>query len=163
VTITLRSMTADDWPQVERIYAAGIASGVATFEAETPTRDAFLDGRVAGLGHVALDGEAIVGWVAASRVSARPVYRGVVEHSVYVDEVARGRGVGRLLLARLVEASEALGVWTIQSVMLRENVASLRLHESVGFRVVGTRERIARTPDGVWHDTVLLERRSELR
>ncbi|GAA2176497.1 GNAT family N-acetyltransferase [Agrococcus versicolor] len=162
MTIALRPMTDDDWPAVERIYAEGIASGVATFEAATPTREAFLATRVAGLSHVAVGGETIVGWVAASQASSRAVYRGVVEHSIYVDDAARGRGVGRMLLERLVEASEEAGVWTIQSAILPENAASIRLHERAGFRVVGTRERIARTPDGVWHDTVLLERRSPL-
>ena len=162
MTIALRPMTDDDWPAVERIYAAGIASGLATFEPATPSREAFLATRVAGLSHVAVDDETIVGWVAASQASSRAVYRGVVEHSIYVDDAARGRGVGRLLLDRLVAASEQAGVWTIQSAILPENAASIRLHERAGFRVVGTRERIARTPDGAWHDTVLLERRSAL-
>ncbi|MFC7431691.1 MULTISPECIES: GNAT family N-acetyltransferase [unclassified Agrococcus] len=161
MTIDLRPMLATDWARVERIWAEGIATGLATFEATTPAAEAFLASRVEGLSHVALDERhEVVGWVAASRASARDAYRGVVEHSIYVATEAAGRGVGSALLGLLVEESERLGIWTIQSAILVENAASIRLHERAGFRVVGTRERIARTPDGVWHDTVLLERRS---
>jgi len=85
----------------------------------------------------------------------------VVEHSVYVDAEARGRGVGALLLRRLIASTEAVGIWTIQSALFPENTASLTLHERLGFRVVGTRERVARHR-GRWRDTVLVERRSPL-
>ena len=101
----------------------------------------------------------MVGWVAVSAVSARPAYQGVVEHSVYVDRRARGRGVGADLLRALVRSTEAAGIWTIQSAIFPGNAASARLHERLGFRVVGRRERIARL-GGRWQDTVLLERRS---
>ncbi|WP_260980206.1 GNAT family N-acetyltransferase [Agrococcus jejuensis] len=161
MTIVLRPMDPSDWAAVERIYADGIASGLATFEAATPDRDAFLASRVAGLSSVAVDDDgAIVGWVAASQVSARAVYRGVVEHSVYVAQGEHGRGIGGMLLRRLIADADALGIWTIQSAIFPENVGSIRLHERAGFRVVGTRERIAQMPDGTWRDTVLMERRS---
>ena len=161
MTISLRPMESADWRDVERIYAEGIATGLATFEPATPDRDAFLASRVGGLGSVAVDElGAIVGWVAASQVSARAVYRGVVEHSVYVAATAHGRGIGGMLLARLLADAERLGIWTVQSAIFPENVASIRLHERAGFRVVGTRERIARMPDGTWRDTVLMEWRS---
>ncbi len=101
----------------------------------------------------------MLGWVAVTRVSPRPVYAGVVEHSVYVDAAARSRGVGRALLAKLVESTEAAGIWTIQSGIFPENEASLALHASAGFRVIGTRERIGRH-HGRWRDVMLLERRS---
>lgn len=159
----LRPMDPRDWGAVERIYADGIASGLATFEAATPDRDAFLASRVEGLSTVAVDESgSIVGWVAASHVSARAVYRGVVEHSVYVARGAHGRGIGGMLLRQLVADADALGIWTIQSSIFPENGASIRLHERAGFRVVGTRERIARMPDGAWRDTVLMERRSSV-
>ncbi|SNT63645.1 phosphinothricin acetyltransferase [Asanoa hainanensis] len=103
----------------------------------------------------------IAGWVAVSAVSARPVYAGVVEHSVYVDAAARGRGVGAALLRALITSTERSGIWTIQSAIFPTNVASLRLHEAAGFRVVGTRERLGRR-DGEWRDVVLLERRSQV-
>ncbi len=161
----IREMTAADWPQVEAILAAGIAGGEATFETTTPTWEAFDAGKIREGRLVALDGDGtVIGWVAASPVSARAVYRGVIEHSVYVDPARQGRGVGRALLAAFIDAVEDAGYWTIQSSIFPENTASLRLHEQLGFRVVGTRERIARSElgphAGQWRDTVLVERRS---
>ncbi|MET0296306.1 MAG: N-acetyltransferase family protein [Microbacterium sp.] len=161
----LRAMERGDWPAVERIYAQGIDDGEATFETATPAWDAFDTARLPYARLVALDSAgAVVGWVAASAVSSRPAYRGVVEHSVYVDRSARGRGVGRLLLEAFISAAEAEGAWTIQSSIFPDNTASVRLHESCGFRVVGRRERIARVGVGImagtWRDTLLIERRS---
>jgi L-amino acid N-acyltransferase YncA len=163
--IRLREMTADDWPAVERIYAQGIEDGEATFEVVTPSWETFDAGKLPGLRIVAVDeAGAVLGWVAASAVSSRPAYRGVVEHSVYIDRAARGRGLGRLLLDAFVEAADAAGVWTIQSSIFPQNAASLKLHEAAGFRVVGRRERIARAEvgphAGQWRDTLLIERRS---
>ena len=163
----LREMKAADWPAVERIYRQGIEDGEATFEAATPTWGAFDAGRLPGLRLVAVDeGDSITGWVAASAVSSRPAYRGVVEHSVYIDRGARGRGVGRSLLENFIAAADEAGVWTIQSSIFPENAASKRLHEATGFRVVGRRERIARAAigphAGQWRDTLLIERRSRI-
>jgi len=163
--VTVRPMTAADWPRVTQVYAAGIATGHATFEVAPPTWAAFDDGRLPDHRLVAVvDGE-VVGWVAVSPVSARPVYAGVVEHSVFVDPVAHGRGIGRLLLDALVDSTEEAGVWTIQASIFAENVVSLALHEGAGFRAVGTRSRIGQMPHGPlagqWRDTVLVERRSE--
>ena len=159
-------MREDDWADVERIYAEGIATGQATFEAAPPAREAFLTTRVEGLSWVAEREGAVVGWVAASRVSGRAVYRGVVEHSVYVSEAARGHGVGRLLLDQFLESADALGVWLVQSSIFPENAGSLALHDRCGFRIVGRREGIAKMtygPDaGRWRDTLLLERRSRV-
>jgi L-amino acid N-acyltransferase YncA len=101
----------------------------------------------------------VVGWVAASPTSSRECYAGVVEHSVYVAEAARGRGVGRALMGALLQSTDAAGIWTIQTNVFPENTPTLALHESVGFRVVGRRERIAQL-HGIWRDTLLLERRS---
>lgn len=158
--VTTRPMTTADAPAVLAIYQAGIDEGNATFETRAPSWEQFEAGHPAAFRHVAVDGDdAVLGWVAASPVSARRCYAGVVEHSVYVHPDARGRGVGRKLLARLVEVSEALGVWTIQSSIFPENHASAALHAAAGFRVVGTRERIAQH-HGRWRDTLLIERRS---
>lgn len=155
----------EHWPEVARIYAAGILTGQATFEAQPPDWAAFDAARLADHRLVALDDDgAVLGWVAVSPVSDRCVYAGVVEHSVYVDPAAQGRGVGRLLLDALVHSTEAAGIWTIQSGVFPGNTASLRLHQRVGFRVVGTRERLGRISHGPaagrWCDVVLLERRS---
>ena len=163
--IRLREMTSADWPAVERIYAQGIEDGEATFEVATPSWEAFDAGKLTAMRIVAVDEKGrVVGWVAASAVSSRPAYRGVVEHSVYIDRLARGRGIGRLLLAAFVEAADAAGVWTIQSSIFPENAGSLKLHDAAGFRVVGRRERIAKATvgphAGKWRDTILIERRS---
>lgn len=162
--VSVRAMTAEDWPRVEAILAEGIAEGEATFESTVPSWEQFDTGKVAHPRLVAeLDGR-VVGWVAASRVSSREVYRGVIEHSVYVDARARGRGIGGALLRAFLDAADEAGFWTVQSSIFPENTASLHLHERAGFRIVGTRERIARSTNGPhagqWRSTVFLERRS---
>ena len=161
---TLVPLAAAHWPEVARIYAAGIATGQATFESSLPTWEAFDAARLPEHRWVALDHDGVVGWVAVSAVSERCVYAGVVEHSVYVDPARQGRGVGRLLLDRVIESTESAGIWTIQSGIFPENAPSLSLHRSAGFRVVGTRRRVGRMSSGPlvgqWRDVVLLERRS---
>lgn len=154
-------MSRDDWPAVERIYAEGIATGDATFETATPSWAEFDRGRLDQHRFVAAEGDRIVGWAALAPTSSRACYAGVVEHSVYVSEGSRGRGVGRALLEELLRSADAAGIWTIQTSVFPENTASVRLHERVGFRVVGRRERIAELA-GVWRDTLLLERRSHV-
>ena len=151
-------MRAEDWPAVRTIYEQGIATRQATFETEAPAWQTWDAGHLDEPRLVAEEG-AVVGWAALSPVSGRACYAGVVEGSLYVAEGARGRGVGIALLARLCSDADAAGIWTIQTSIFPENVASLELHRRCGFRVVGTRERIAQL-DGVWRDTVLLERRT---
>jgi L-amino acid N-acyltransferase YncA len=149
------------WPEAARIYAAGIATGDATFESSVPDWPTWDAEHLPDHRHVALDDDGrVTGWVAAVPVSGRCVYAGVVEHSVYVDPAHQSQGVGRMLLSALVASTEAAGIWTIQSGVFPENVASVVLHERAGFRVVGTRERVGRMADGTWRDVILLERRS---
>jgi L-amino acid N-acyltransferase YncA len=155
----IRDMAAADWPVVERIYAAGIATSDATFETAPPTWEEFDQGRLENHRLVAVEESEVVGWAALSPTSWRACYAGVAEHSVYVAEAARGRGIGRALMEELIRGADAAGLWTIQTSVFPENEASLALHRALGFRVVGRRERIAQL-DGVWRDTVLLERRS---
>ena len=154
-------MRESDWPVVQAIYRAGIETGNATFETEPPTWPAFHGTRLPGHRHVALDSQSgrVLGWTACSAVSSRPVYAGVVEHSVYVDPEARHGGVGAALLDALITSTERAGIWTIQSGVFPENGPSLALHRSAGFRIVGRHERIGRH-HGVWRDVLLLERRS---
>jgi phosphinothricin acetyltransferase len=141
------------------IYQAGIEEGNATFETCAPDWAAFTTTRLPSHRFVATVAGRVAGWVAASAVSGRCVYAGVVEHSVYVHPAARGRGTGRRLLATLITSTEAAGIWTIQSGIFPENTASLALHQAAGFRVVGTRERIGQH-HGHWRDVILIERRS---
>lgn len=161
-SVHVRPMESDDWLAVEEIYAQGIATGLATFETTTPTWEGFTASRLPAHRFVAaVDGE-VLGWAAVSAVSARPVYAGVVEHSIYIHRTARGRGLGKALLDTLISSTEAAGIWTIQSSIFPQNQASLQLHENAGFRLVGRRERIAQRADGEWQDTILIERRSEV-
>ncbi len=158
--ILIRPLQPADWPAVRDIYAEGIATGLATFETEVPDwaswdRDHRPDCRL-----VAVESGVVAGWAALCFVSRRPAYAGVAEVSVYVRASHRGRRVGRALLRALVDASEEAGVWTLQGVIFPENEASLRLHESCGFRVVGRRERVGRLGNA-WRDTLLMERRSD--
>ncbi|MGN6798838.1 MAG: GNAT family N-acetyltransferase [Gaiellaceae bacterium] len=148
------------WPDVARIYAEGIATGDATFETEVPRWEHWDAAHLADHRFVARCDAEVVGFAAVSAVSDRCVYGGVVEHSVYVAESARGTGIGRLLLEHLIASTEAAGIWTIQSGIFPENAASLALHERVGFRVVGRRARLGKL-NGVWRDVLLVERRSE--
>ncbi|WP_210405872.1 GNAT family N-acetyltransferase [Micromonospora sp. MH33] len=142
------------------IYRLGIATGHATFETEPPTWERFTSTRLPDHRWVAVDPTGrVLGWVACSAVSDRCVYSGVVEHSVYVHPDARGQGVGRLLLDALIASTEQAGIWTIQSGVFPENIASLALHTACGFRTVGTRERFGRH-HGTWRDVTLIERRS---
>jgi L-amino acid N-acyltransferase YncA len=159
--LILRPMRPTDADGVLSVYRAGLDGGDASFETTVPTWTAFDAARLPAHRWVAVDGPggAVLGWVAVSAVSARPVYAGVVEHSVYVDPAARGRGVGRALLERLIASTEAAGIWTVQSGIFPENRPSLVLHERCGFRVIGMRERVGRH-HGRWRDVVLLERRS---
>jgi phosphinothricin acetyltransferase len=163
--VGITTLREDHWPEVRRIYAAGIATGHATFEQTPPSWQEFDSGKLPAHRHVALDRDGhVLGWVAASSVSGRCVYAGVVEHSVYVDPAAARRGVGRTLLEALITSTQAAGIWTIQSGIFPENAVSLRLHARAGFRTVGTRQRVGLMTYGPmtsrWRDVVLVERRS---
>ena len=163
MTAVVRPMNAADAAAVLAIYQVGLDGGHASFETVAPTWTAFDATKLPEHRFVAVDtDETVLGWVAVSPVSARPVYAGVVEHSVYVDPAAQRRGIGRALLGALIASTEAAGIWTIQSGVFPENTASLALHHAAGFRTVGVRERVARHAGqgNRWRDVVFLERRS---
>ncbi len=157
--IRIEPMRRDDWPAVRGIYLEGIATGNATFEQTAPDWEKWDAGHLPGLRIVARSDGEVWGWAALSAVSSRCVYQGVAEVSIYIAERARGRGVGRLLMSRLVADSQAAGLWTLQAGIFPENFASIALHKSAGFRVVGQRERLGKM-NGRWRDVVLMERRS---
>ena len=157
--VGVRAYGDDDWPAVRAIYAEGIDSGHATFETTVPARRDLERRWLPAHRWVAEHDGAVVGWAAATAVSARSCYAGVAETSVYVGAAARGRGVGKALLHRQVTAADDGGLWTLQTAIFPENRASLALHRAAGFRTVGIRERIAQH-HGVWRDTVMLERRA---
>jgi L-amino acid N-acyltransferase YncA/DNA-binding transcriptional ArsR family regulator len=158
--VSTRAMTDDDFETVRDIYAEGVATRNATFETKIPSTRRLTDKWLPGHTWVAeLDGT-VVGWAAAAPVSDRDCYAGVAETSVYVTETARGRGVGKALLHRQVNEADRGGLWTLQTSIFPENRASIALHHSAGYRTLAVRPRIAKL-DGVWRDTVLLERRRE--
>ncbi|HMF91562.1 MAG TPA: GNAT family N-acetyltransferase [Candidatus Angelobacter sp.] len=159
--ISIEKMTADDWNAVRAIYEEGISTGDATFEQSAPTWEKWDTGHLASCRLVARDGNQLLGWAALSPVSARKVYAGVAEVSVYVTERARGKKIGSRLLSELVAASERAGIWTLNAGIFPENTASIALHKRHGFLVVGTRERIG-CMNGRWRDVTLMERRSRV-
>ncbi len=159
--IAIAPMLPSHWPAVRAIYLEGIATGMATFETDAPDWGDWDYGHLACSRFVAMMNGEVIGWAALSPVSRRWVYRGVAEVSIYIAERARGRGVGKALMSTLVAQSERDEIWTLQSGILDENTASIALHKHAGFRMVGTRERIAFN-NGRWRDTVLMERRSQV-
>lgn len=155
-------MIPKDWEHVAKIYKEGIATGFATFEIKVPDyqdwdKAHLIIGRL-----VAEENGVLLGWTALSPVSSRCVYGGVAEVSIYVSSKARGKGIGKKLMQRLIEESESKGYWTLQSGIFPENEASIRLHEKVGFRFLGKRERIGKTAQGIWKDNLLFEKRSKI-
>jgi L-amino acid N-acyltransferase YncA len=156
----LRPLEPEDWRVVADIYWDGMRDGLATFETEVPSWEEWDRSHLRHHRLVAEILGEVVGFAALAPASGRRCYAGVAENSVYVARSARGLGIGRMLLEAVIDGAEEAGIWTIQTSIFPENRASLALHERCGFRVVGTRERIAKR-DGVWRDTVFLERRSE--
>ncbi len=159
--MNIDALVAADWPRVREIYLEGIATKNATFETDVPDWETWDAKHLESCRLVARANGEVLGWAALSPVSSRCVYRGVAEESIYIAESARGQGIGKLLLAALVEASEQAGLWTLQTGIFPENKVSIHLHEVCGFRVLGLREKIGQM-DGVWRDVVFMERRSKV-
>ncbi|MCD0449391.1 N-acetyltransferase family protein [Actinocorallia sp. API 0066] len=160
MTHHLRLMRPGDAAQVLAIYQAGLDTGDASFETQAPTWETFDSSKLPDHRHVATtDDGTLLGWIAVSPVSSRPVYAGVVEHSVYIHPASQGQGIGSALLKALITSTEAAGIWTIQSSIFPTNTASLALHHRHNFRTIGTRHRLAQH-HGTWRDVTLLERRT---
>ncbi|MGI2326742.1 GNAT family N-acetyltransferase [Planococcus sp. YIM B11945] len=158
---SIRTLIEEDWPAVKRIYEAGLATGLATFETDMPSYEEWANQAPPGCRLVLEEQHQILGWCKLSSVSSRKVYEGVGEVSVYVHPAYKGKGIGNLLLQALIRTSEQEGFWMLQASIFPENPASLLLHLKNGFREVGRRERIGQL-NGVWRDTILLERRSQV-
>ncbi|WP_262689564.1 GNAT family N-acetyltransferase [Kordiimonas aestuarii] len=156
----IRDYRQPDWPVVEAIYREGIRTGNATFETKPKSEDKWTGGSIpeSQLVAVSRDGT-VLGWAVLWPVSDRCVYGGVTEVSIYVAATARGKGIGKGLLNALVKRAETLGIWTMQAGIFEENIASIRLHEKCGFRIVGVRERLGALR-GAWKNVVLMEKRS---
>ena len=157
---SIRIFEEKDWTSVSEIYAQGIATGIATFETKVPSYDVWNEKFIKTCRLVAVDGNQVVGFAVLSQVSKREVYKGVAEVTIYISESQRGKGIGKQLLDALVIESENDGFWTLQAGIFSLNHASIELHKKCGFRIVGLREKIGKR-NGVWHDNVLMERRSK--
>lgn len=158
----IRKMESSDWEQVEKIYMEGILTGKATFQTKTPMWDEWDKGHLQECRYVACYNNIVLGWIALSPTSSRDCYRGVVEVSVYIGERYRGFGIGSALLKQVIESSQEQGIWSLYCAIIKENEASIELHKKSGFKIIGTREKIAKMPNGIWHDVVLMERRSSV-
>ena len=156
----IRELLASDWEAVKSVYEKGIATGNATFQTSAPPWEEWDSSHLGTCRIVADENSKVLGWAALTPVSARCVYAGVAEVSVYVDPEQSGKGIGLALLEELVGLSEVEGIWTLQAGIFPENIGSLRIHEKAGFRTLGVREKIGKQ-NGVWRDMVLLERRSQ--
>ncbi len=154
-------ISEENYPEVARIYSEGLQTGLATFETTVPSWEKWDAGHLSFGRIMAIADKNFLGWAALSPVSSRCVYGGVAEISVYISEVARGKGVGEFLLKELITVSEENNIWTLQSGIFRDNVASHKLHIKCGFREIGYKERVGQLK-GVWKDNVLLERRSKI-
>lgn len=157
----VRLASVRDWEAIKEIYEEGIRTGNATFQTEAPSEEQWFESHVPGCTLVCESGQTVVGWVALSRISSRPVYAGVAEVSVYVKQALKGTGIGGSLMDELIRRSEEQGFWTLQSGIFPENMASVKLHLKHGFREVGRREKLG-AMGGVWRDVLLFERRSRL-
>ena len=157
--IVVRPLIKQDWDSVSKIYADGLATGLATFETEIPDWEIWNSKYVDSCRIVATLNEKVVGFAVISLVSRREVYKGVAEVIVYVDKDFKRQNIGEILLRELIKESEKHGFWTLQAAIFSENIASINLHKKCGFRVVGVRKKIGKL-NGKWYDNHFLEKRS---
>ncbi len=158
----IRKMQNEDWEDVKRIYIQSLVEGRSTFETRCPSYEEWNNNHILNCRYVAVTGDKVIGWVAISPTSSREAYKGVVGHSIYVDHDYHHRGIGKALLKHLCNAIEQHGYWCLYTTIFAINEASIHLHKSCGFRVIGTREKIAKDRFGQWQDTVAVEHRNNI-
>ena len=161
MSLSIRSFAKDDWDAVAEIYRQGLETKNATFETYVPDYETWIKKFPEDLFWVAVINGEVIGWAGLQPISFRKAYEGVVEVTIYVHSKHSGKGIGKALMVHLVKESEKAGIWTLFASIFPENTASIRLHQSAGFREIGYREKIARL-DGKWRNTVLFERRSKI-
>ena len=157
----IRAATAADAAALCRIYNQGIEDRVATLETELRTpaeRAAWLAAK--GPRHpviVAEDNAQVIGWGSLNQFNPREAYRHVVDFSIYVDRAYRGRGVGKVVLARLIELAREHGYHKMVLSAFPTNSGGMALYEQMGFRTVGV-YREQGMLDGRWVDTIIMEK-----
>jgi len=157
--MNIEKLSEKHWPEVKAIYESGVATGNANFSHNIPDWSEWDKTHVKNCRLVAIEDSGVLGWAALTAISDSCVFAGVAEVSVYIAEGSRSKGIGKKLLSELVKLSEKNNLWTLESRIFIENLASIKIHEENGFRIIGSRERIGQL-NGVWRDTLLLERRS---
>lgn len=162
MSVKIRPMTKNDWEDISNIYTQGIESNISTLQPVCPSYSEWDATHLTVCRLVITDNDIVAGWAALSSISSRYVYSGVAEDSIYIKSEFHGNGLGKHLLNELILQSEKDGIWTLQAGILEDNHASIALHKSCGFRMVGFRERIGRDRCGKWRNTVLMERRSQI-
>lgn len=161
MSFAVEEMKPSDWPQVSAIFSEGIKTGIATFISDVPACEEWDREHCTSCRLVARFGDIVLGWAALAPVSSRCVYSGIAEASIYIGKTSRGQGVGTALLTELIRCSELDGYYSIQAEIIKENAPSLELFKKCGFREIGIRERFGQTPNGQWHDVMLMEHRSK--
>jgi L-amino acid N-acyltransferase YncA len=161
MTIAIRPFSKNDWSRVSEIYHQGLLTRNATFETEVPEYEGWIKKFNSNLLWVAVINDHVIGWAGLQPVSTRKVYEGVMEITIYIDSAHGGKGIGTTLMNHLISESEKSGIWTLYASIFIENIASIRLHETAGFKQIGMRDRIAKL-EGKWRTTVLYDRRSEV-
>ncbi len=158
--IEILAFNEKDWQDIAKIYKEGIDTGIATFETKIPKWEQWNQAHIQSCRLKAVLNNEIIGWVALAPVSTRDVYKGVAEVSIYITSNRRNLGVGKLLLTKLIKESEQNGFWTLQAGIFSINNTSIHLHTSLGFRVIGYREKVGKLSN-TWYDNTILERRSK--
>lgn len=162
MNIIIDKMRKEDFNEMMNIYNEGIKTGISTFQTEVPSYNEWDEGHIKTCRLIAKSDEKIVGWVALSKIFTREVYNGFLELSIYIKEGYKGNGIGRKLLNSVIEESEREGIWSLQSLIISTNEASINLHSKCGFRKVGYWEKAGKMKDGIWHDVIVMERRSKI-
>lgn len=160
--IQIKPIPKSDIPRVIEIYTQGLEGGHSTFNTVAPTVEEWDKGHLEICRLGAYEGDELIGWSALSPTSSRDCYKGVCEVSLYIRNGYQGKGVGTLLMERTVTESENQGIWSLYAAIFSINTASIKMCLKNGWRVVGTRDRIAKDRFGVWQDTTIMERRSKV-
>ena len=152
-------MTDTDTEKALMILNEAILEGNTTGRYVCPTKEEWENSVISECRYVYEENGEMLGFIVLHPFSERPCYRGVGEISIYIDAKARRKGIGKMLLQKVIDESPKYGFWTLTSNIFEVNEASCKLHEVLGFRKVGTRERFLKTRHGAWMSTVIYELR----